>query len=272
MDDFVEEPRSNRLVKASAAIGGVVLMALLVMHVNGGVTKSDSLLQTGSALAQMAVAQAVAQPQAVAPQPQFAQAQAVAQPQAVAPQPQFAQAPQYAPVQGQALPAAAPAPVAAAPVAPPAPAQTCPAGQTPCARPSCGAIGGCWSLPAGATAYVCTCMTPPEAGPVIPGSTAWLEKPENQVEGPPMGAAMGSMGMAQYETGKVAMQLDRYLKASADKAAAQAELGKIVLDDVKALQPCPLKTAEDGTVTCEDGSDPKDRKSKGLLGLGFLGL
>lgn len=48
------------------------------------------------------------------------------------------------------------------------------------------------------------------------------------------------------------------MQAAGDKAKAQAELGKLILADVKALQP---GKAAVGSVA-----------SKGLLGLGILGL
>lgn len=266
-----------------------MLMTLVVMHAAGGMTKGDGMLQTAG-LAQMAVAQAVPYqpPQApqmamAAPQPAIAQVlqapppadPAAAPPVEAAPVAPVEAAP-MAPPQAPMAPMAPGAPMAGPPQVPAAAPQQCAAGLTPCARPSCGAIGGCWELPAGATEYVCTCMTPPALAapaPIIAGSPQWLEDPKNQVQGPPMEAAMGSLGMAQYESGKIALQLDRYLKASAEKATAQAELGKLILADVKALQPCQLVTKEDGTTMCADGSDPsKAGGSKGLLGLGFLGL
>jgi len=155
----------------------------------------------------------------------------------------------------------------AAPMAPKAgaaPAPTCAAGLTPCSKPSC-PVGGCWELPAGAAAYVCTCMAVPEpveqpgATPayVVPGSQEWLEQDQNKLQGPPPEASMASAGLAQYEAGKVAYQLDRYLKAASDKAQSQAALGKLILADVKALQP---------------GGEPGEKAQKGLLGLGILGL
>jgi hypothetical protein len=158
-------------------------------------------------------------------------------------------------------------PMGAAPMAPMAggaPAPTCAAGLTPCSKPSC-PVGGCWELPAGAAAYVCTCLAVPEpveqpgATPayVVPGSQEWLEQDKNKLQGPPPEADMASAGLAQYEAGKVAYQLDRYLKAASDKAQSQAALSKIILADVKALQP---------------GGEPGEKAQKGLLGLGILGL
>jgi len=54
----------------------------------------------------------------------------------------------------------------------------------------------------------------PGAAPayVVPGSQEWLEEDKNKLVGPPTEDAMASAGLAQYEAGKVAYQLDRYLK------------------------------------------------------------
>jgi len=165
------------------------------------------------------------------------------------------------------------------PTAPPVQAPTCAAGLTPCAKPKCGKIGGCWEAnPEDPTGWTCTCMAMPP--PPAPGSLGWLAKPENQVQAPPAGEIANSAMLGMYETGKIALNLDNYLKYSASKIESQAELGKMIVNEIKAAQPCKLVTNPDGAVVCQDGgavpTEEKaaegEKKKKGLLGLGVLGL
>jgi len=160
----------------------------------------------------------------------------------------------------------------------PAAAPTCEAGQTACAKPGCGKVGGCWVADkTQASGWMCTCLVEP---PVIPGSNNWLADPANQVQSPPMGEIANSGMLGMYETGKIALNLDKYLKHSAAKLESQAELGKLIVNEIKAAQPCKLVPGKNGLMECEDGTaapteaekEGGEEKKKGLLGLGILGL
>ena len=61
-----------------------------------------------------------------------------------------------------------------------------------------------------------------------PGSANWLSKPNNQIQSPPAAAIAQSAMLGQYETGKIALDLDNFLKGSAEKLEAQAALGRLV--------------------------------------------
>jgi len=187
-------------------------------------------------------------------------------------------------------------------VAPPLP--QCPAGKQQCSRPECGEYNGCWEpSPLDASGWKCKCLSPPP--PPAPGSPNWLSDPKNQVQAPPQGEIANSAMLGMYESGKIALNLEKYLKASADKLESQAELGRMIVDDIKKAQPCKLVVAEDGEMDCEVGLDGQiippngeigekvgtvddvpaaegdaagaagqegEDKKKGLLGLGMFGL
>uniref|UniRef100_A0A7S0YVI0 Uncharacterized protein n=1 Tax=Hemiselmis tepida TaxID=464990 RepID=A0A7S0YVI0_9CRYP len=277
----------------------IAVCGMVLMTQQGGITSNDGLLQTSSfGLAQAAVA---AQGVPVVAQAMPVQAQAVPMAQQV---PAVAQA-AAAVVGGQQLAGEAPvtatdaevasteataegeimggggaagaAPYAFPPQQPP-PAPTCEAGQTPCAKPGCGEVGGCWipdtTQPSG---YMCECLVAP---PITPGSLAWLSNPANQVQSPPGGEIANSGMLGMYETGKIALNLDKYLKHSASKLESQAELGRLIVNEIKAAQPCKLVQTPNGEMQCEDKaaatSDADkaagEKKKNGLLGLGILGL
>lgn len=84
--------------------------------------------------------------------------------------------------------------------------------------------------------------------------------------GPPAGEIANSAMLGMYETGKIALNLEGYLKANADKLEAQAELGQIVVDEIKAAQPCKLVVAEDGEMECEITLDGKVVPPDGVVG------
>ena len=98
---------------------------------------------------------------------------------------------------------------------------------------------------------VCACPPPPPPpGPPVVGSPEWVM--QNKFEDPGAAAAAGP-NLAMYEAGNVAVNLNKYLQAQSEKAAAQAEMGQIILKDLKAVS------------TDSSGK-------KGLFGLGFFGL
>jgi hypothetical protein len=118
-------------------------------------------------------------------------------------------------------------------VAPPLP--QCPPGKQQCSRPECGVYNGCWEpSPLDASGWKCKCLSPPP--PPAPGSPNWLSDPKNQVQAPPQGEIANSAMLGMYESGKIALNLEKYLKASADKLESQAELGRMVMPSPSPIQ------------------------------------
>ena len=195
----------------------------------------DSLLQTASA-----------QPVAQYPQYQAVAQIPVAQAQAMVGQQLQEPAPMAAPM---AAPAAAPmaapmaAPAAAAPAGP-ATGPQCAPPAVQCINAACMGDLGCSEVQNGQE--VCGCVAPPPPPPppaIVMGSPQWQEMPENKMEAPGPAAEAG-MNLAAYEAGPISVQLASYLKNKAAKAAVQAEMGQIILKELKDAQPCELVTAE----------------------------
>jgi hypothetical protein len=129
-------------------------------------------------------------------------------------------------------------------VAPPLP--QCPAGKQQCSRPECGEYNGCWEpSPLDASGWKCKCLSPPP--PPAPGSPNWLSDPENQVQAPPQGEIANSAMLGMYESGKIALNLEKYLKASADKLESQAELGRMVTP-----RPSPIQSLFSAPSPCHE--------------------
>jgi len=79
----------------------------------------------------------------------------------------------------------------------------------------------------------CNCPPPPPPPPApIIGSPGWLSLPENQIEAPGP-AAMAGANLAMYKMGDISIQLAKYLKSTANKEEAQAEISHIILDQLK---------------------------------------
>ncbi|EKX32541.1 hypothetical protein GUITHDRAFT_148564 [Guillardia theta CCMP2712] len=102
----------------------------------------------------------------------------------------------------------------------------------------------------------CACPPPPsttaapETTPPPVGSQQWLQQHAVQAPGPSQAAA--GMNLATYESGNVALQLQKYLQSRADKAEVKSKIMAIQLKALEKAQPCHLVTLDDGSVQCAD--------------------
>ena len=100
----------------------------------------------------------------------------------------------------------------------------------PCPNPACvdNNAMGCYAshgVPPAVT-WVCECPAPPP--PPVVGSAAWLASDEQKIEDPGAENAAAGANLAMYQTGSIAVNLNRYLQASADKAKTQAEIEGLI--------------------------------------------
>ena len=220
-------------------MGGVLLTQTECTRCSQGFSSADSLLQTATPVtgaAQMNMAAAIGK---AAPMPvKFAQAVPV-----TGTAPQLAGAVMAKPMmpvldEAPAEPAAEAAPAEAAPaeaapagdpaaaaeavvegagavpagtgpgLAEAAPAPVC---ATPCPNAACTANNGmgCYEALGEPPAVTWECNCPPPPPPPTPGSLAWQQEEEHQFADPGAEAAGAGSNLAMYESGEVAMNLDR---------------------------------------------------------------
>ena len=215
-------------------MGGVLLTQTECTRCSQGFSSADSLLQTATPVtgaAQMNMAAAIGK---AAPMPvKFAQAVPV-----TGTAPQLAGAVMAKPMmpvldEAPAEPAAEAAPAEAAPAGDPAAAAEAvvegagavPAGTgpglaeaapapvcaTPCPNAACTANNGmgCYEALGEPPAVTWECNCPPPPPPPTPGSLAWQQEEEHQLADPGAEAAGAGSNLAMYESGDVAMNLDR---------------------------------------------------------------
>jgi hypothetical protein len=283
-------PASSAGASSLKMAGAAVLCVALVAFSSHSVHGRDGLLQTAypvaSAYAQPQMQQ-YAQPQMQQMQMQSAQARPMYPQQMM--QQQYAQArPMYPQqmmqqqqmqqqpmVQGRPLMGLEEAPPAAPPaegMMPPAEAMAPPMpgaapGEMPGA-PACGAAAQCMNAECANSmgcvsqeatgAVLCTCPgapapAPPPPPPPVAGSEAWLQEPDNALEAPGPEAGMAGANLAMYESGNVAVNLNKYLAYKAAREMADGEMDKLLLNDLKKAQPCEI-VMEGGKAKCKAGT------------------
>mmetsp|Transcript_38063 Transcript_38063/g.59358 ORF Transcript_38063/g.59358 Transcript_38063/m.59358 type:complete len:370 (+) Transcript_38063:28-1137(+) len=274
-------PPSSR-VPSLLAFGAVALATVALLS-NTEFHAQDALLQTAQAQPAFLAPQQVPVAQAF-PVQGLQEAAPAAEPAAAVPAAEPAAA--VAPEAGAAVP---PPPATgnpsndifnvpagsglATPLPPPAP--LCAGGEGTCENAACVETSSIGCLTPDATGqFDCTCPPPPPPPPApVIGSPGWLSLPENQIEAPGP-AAMAGVNLASYKLGDISIQLARYLKNTASKAEAQAEIADIVRDELKRMHTNEESVAPEAPAEGAEGAEGAEApgKSKGILGLGFFGL
>ena len=175
-------------------------------------------------------------------------------------------------------------------------------GCTACSNADCdiGAVpGGCYRQTSVLNSAPLSCECPATfttpATPPAMGSEKWKDLPSNRYGDSGRLAiseedsANGQL-TANYETGQVAFELNRFLKHKANGAKYESKIEEIILRDLHLVQPCKHVPGGPGGYRCavsdDDEGDTGDENSKspatpeaatggaknGVLGLGFLGL
>jgi hypothetical protein len=101
---------------------------------------------------------------------------------------------------------------------------------SPCPNAECTLNGGmgCYKQLGVPPAVTFECSCPPPPPPPIVGSDAWLHSDEQNMVDPGPEAAAAGPNLAMYEAGNVAVNLNAYLKASADKVKTQAQIEGLI--------------------------------------------
>ena len=87
---------------------------------------------------------------------------------------------------------------------------------------------GCYEELGTPPAVTFECQCPPPPPPPIVGSEGWLHSEDQEMEDPGPEAAAAGPNLAMYEAGNVAVNLNNYLKASADKVKTQAQIEGLI--------------------------------------------
>jgi len=72
------------------------------------------------------------------------------------------------------------------------------------------------------------CQCPPPPPPPVVGSPEWTNSEEQRIVDPGIETAAVGPNLAMYETGKIAVNLNAYLKASADRTKTQGEIENLI--------------------------------------------
>jgi len=141
-------------------------------------------------------------------------------------------------IKGAATAAAGTGPGAAAMRAPEA--EAC---ANPCLNTACtsNAGMGCYVSLGQPPMVTWECQCPPPPPPPVVGSPEWINSKEQQIVDPGVETAAVGPNLAMYETGKIAVNLNAYLKASADRTKTQGEIENLIY---KVSLKCELECRE----------------------------
>jgi len=135
----------------------------------------------------------------------------------------------------------------------------------PCPNAECSmnAGMGCYEVsgqPPGPTSWECQCPPPPP--PPVVGSGEWINAEEQQIADPGAEAAEVGPNLAMYESGKIAVNLNAYLHASAERTKTQAAIENLIYKDLAAVSKAnggeAEESAEEATTGKEAEGEDKD--------------
>jgi len=107
----------------------------------------------------------------------------------------------------------------------------------PCPNAECtiNAGTGCYEAVGQPPAVTWECQCPPPPPPPVVGSGDWINAEEQQIADPGAEAAQVGPNLAMYESGKIAVNLNAYLKASAERTKTQAAIENLIYKDLAAV-------------------------------------